>query len=31
VPGAIKDLERAVEMDPNNAQAKNELQQMRGQ
>jgi tetratricopeptide (TPR) repeat protein len=28
---AIKDLEKAVEMDPNNAQAKNQLQQLKGQ
>jgi hypothetical protein len=30
-PGAIKDLEKAVELDPQNAQAKNQLQQMKGQ
>jgi hypothetical protein len=30
-PGAIKDLEKAVELDPQNAQAKNQLQQLRGQ
>jgi len=29
--GAIKDLEKAVELDPNNAQARNQLQQLRGQ
>ena len=28
---AIKDLEKAVEMDPNNAQAKAQLQQLKGQ
>jgi tetratricopeptide (TPR) repeat protein len=28
---AIKDLEKAVELDPNNAQAKNQLQQLKGQ
>ncbi|MSO84210.1 MAG: c-type cytochrome [Acidobacteria bacterium] len=30
-PGAIKDLEKAVELDPENAQARNQLQQIRGQ
>jgi tetratricopeptide (TPR) repeat protein len=30
-PGAIKDLERAVELDPANAQARNQLQQLKGQ
>jgi tetratricopeptide (TPR) repeat protein len=30
-PGAIKDLEKAVELDPQNAQARNQLQQLRGQ
>ena len=29
-PGAIKDLEKAVELDPQNAQARNQLQQLRG-
>jgi hypothetical protein len=29
--GAIADLEKAVEMDPNNAQAKAQLQQLKGQ
>jgi len=29
--GAIKDLERALELDPNSAQARNQLQQLRGQ
>jgi tetratricopeptide (TPR) repeat protein len=29
-PGAIKDLEKAVELDPENAQARNQLQQLRG-
>ena len=29
--GAIKDLEKAVELDPNNAQAKAQLQQLKGQ
>jgi tetratricopeptide (TPR) repeat protein len=29
-PGAIKDLETAVQLDPQNNQAKNQLQQMRG-
>jgi Flp pilus assembly protein TadD len=28
--GAIKDLEKAAELDPENAQAKNQLQQLRG-
>jgi tetratricopeptide (TPR) repeat protein len=28
--GAIKDLEKAVELDPNNAQAKQQLQQLKG-
>jgi Tfp pilus assembly protein PilF len=28
---AIKDLEKAVELDPNNAQAKAQLQQLKGQ
>jgi Tfp pilus assembly protein PilF len=28
---AVKDLEKAVEMDPNNAQAKAQLQQLKGQ
>ena len=28
---AIKDLEKAVAMDPNNAQAKAQLQQLKGQ
>jgi Flp pilus assembly protein TadD len=27
---AIKDLEKAVELDPNNAQAKQQLQQLKG-
>ena len=30
-PGAIKDLEKAVELDPANAQARNQLQQLKGQ
>ena len=30
-PGAIKDLEKAVELDPANAQVRNQLQQLRGQ
>jgi hypothetical protein len=30
-PGAIKDLEKAVELDPANTQARNQLQQLRGQ
>ena len=30
-PGAIKDLEKAVELDPENAQVRNQLQQLRGQ
>ena len=30
-PGAIKDLEKAVELDPASAQAKNQLQQLKGQ
>ena len=30
-PGAIKDLEKAVELDPANAQARNQLRQLRGQ
>ena len=29
--GAIKDLEKAVELDPRNAQARNQLQQLKGQ
>jgi tetratricopeptide (TPR) repeat protein len=29
--GAIRDLEKAVELDPKNAQARNQLQQLRGQ
>ncbi|HEY7284329.1 MAG TPA: c-type cytochrome [Vicinamibacterales bacterium] len=29
-PSAIKDLEKAVELDPNNAQAKQQLQQLKG-
>ena len=29
--GAIKDLEKALELDPNSAQARNQLQQLRGQ
>jgi Flp pilus assembly protein TadD len=29
--GAIKDLEKAVELDPQNAQAKTQLQQLKGQ
>ena len=29
-PGAIKDLEKAVELDPQNAQAKTQLQQIKG-
>jgi len=29
-PGAIKDLEKAVELDPENAQVRNQLQQLRG-
>jgi Flp pilus assembly protein TadD len=29
--GAIKDLEKAVELDPENAQVRNQLQQLRGQ
>ena len=28
--GAIADLEKAVELDPNNAQAKQQLQQLKG-
>ena len=28
--GAIKDLEKAVELDPENAQARNQLQQLKG-
>jgi lipopolysaccharide biosynthesis regulator YciM len=28
---AIKDLEKAIELDPNNAQAKAQLQQLKGQ
>ena len=28
--GAIKDLEKAVELDPNNQQAKMQLQQLKG-
>jgi Flp pilus assembly protein TadD len=28
---AIKDLETAVQLDPQNAQAKNQLQQLKGQ
>jgi tetratricopeptide (TPR) repeat protein len=30
-PGAIRDLEKAVELDPKNAQARNQLQQLKGQ
>ena len=30
-PGAITDLEKAVELDPKNAQARNQLQQLKGQ
>ena len=30
-PGAIKDLEKAVDLDPANAQARNQLQQLKGQ
>jgi hypothetical protein len=30
-PGAIRDLEKAVELDPKSAQARNQLQQLKGQ
>ena len=30
-PGAVRDLEKAAELDPSNAQVRNQLQQLKGQ